>query len=62
LIISQDQGKYTLPVALAQFNSQLVVPFNYILAMSVVSMLPVIIIFLVLQRHIVRGIASTGLK
>jgi alpha-1,4-digalacturonate transport system permease protein len=62
LIISQDQDKYTLPVALAQFNSQLVVPFNYILAMSVVSMLPVIIIFLVLQRHIVRGIASTGLK
>jgi alpha-1,4-digalacturonate transport system permease protein len=62
LIISQDQDKYTLPVALAQFDSQLVVPFNYILAMSVVSMLPVIIIFLVLQRHITRGIASTGLK
>ncbi|MBO8185221.1 carbohydrate ABC transporter permease [Streptomyces spirodelae] len=62
LIISQDQSKYTLPVALAQFNSQLVAPFNYILAMSVVSMLPVVIIFLVLQRHIVRGIASTGLK
>jgi alpha-1,4-digalacturonate transport system permease protein len=62
LIISQDQDKYTLPVAIAQFDSQLVVPFNYILAMSVVSMLPVIIIFLVLQRHITRGIASTGLK
>ncbi|MGA8113642.1 MAG: carbohydrate ABC transporter permease [Actinocatenispora sp.] len=62
LIISQDQAKYTLPVALAQFNSQLVVPFNYILAMSVISMLPVVIIFLVLQRYIVRGIANTGLK
>jgi alpha-1,4-digalacturonate transport system permease protein len=62
LIISQDQNKYTLPVALAQFESQLVVPFNYILAMSVVSMLPVIIIFLVLQRQIARGIANTGLK
>jgi ABC-type sugar transport system, permease component len=62
LIISQDQDKYTLPVALAQFDSQLVVPFNYILAMSVVSMLPVVIIFLVLQRHVTRGIASTGLK
>jgi alpha-1,4-digalacturonate transport system permease protein len=62
LIISQDQNRYTLPVALAQFDSQLVVPFNYILAMSVVSMLPVIIIFLVLQRHIARGIAGTGLR
>ncbi|MGP3970414.1 carbohydrate ABC transporter permease [Streptomyces sp. 6N223] len=62
LIISQDESTYTLPVALAQFNSQLVTPFNYILAMSVVSMLPVVVIFLVLQRHIVRGIAATGLK
>jgi alpha-1,4-digalacturonate transport system permease protein len=33
-----------------------VVPFNYILAMSVV------ITFLILQRHIVRGIAQTGLR
>ncbi len=62
LIIAQDQSKYTLPVALAQFNSQLVVPFNYILAMSVVSMLPVIAMFLFLQRYIVLGIANSGLK
>jgi alpha-1,4-digalacturonate transport system permease protein len=62
LIIAQSQDHYTLPVALARFNSELVVPFNYILAMSVVSMTPVILIFLVAQRHIVRGIASTGLK
>lgn len=37
-------------------------PFNYILAMSVVSMLPVIIMFLFLQRYIVLGIANSGLK
>ncbi|MFX4270828.1 carbohydrate ABC transporter permease [Propionibacteriaceae bacterium Y1685] len=62
LIISQSSDMYTLPVALAQFNSELIVPFNYILAMSIVSMLPVIIIFLFLQRRIVTGIAATGLK
>jgi alpha-1,4-digalacturonate transport system permease protein len=62
LIIAQDQSRFTLPVALAQFNSQLVVPFNYILAMSVVSMVPVVVIFLILQRRIVTGIANTGLK
>ncbi len=62
LIIAQDESKYTLPVALAQFNSQLVVPFNYILAMSVVSMVPVIVMFLFLQRYIVLGIANSGLK
>lgn len=62
LIISQRPDMYTLPVALAQFNSQQSVPFNYILAMSVVSMIPVILIFLFLQRHIVTGIANSGLK
>jgi alpha-1,4-digalacturonate transport system permease protein len=62
LVISQSQNKYTLPVALAQFTSQEVVQFNYILAMSVVSMIPVVLVFLVMQRQIVRGIASTGLR
>lgn len=62
LIISQDRAKYTLPVALAQFSAEEVVSFNYILAMSVVSMLPVIVMFLLLQRHIVTGISNTGIK
>ena len=62
LIVAQRESLYTLPVALAQFNSQLVVPFNLVLAMSVLSILPVIIIFLLLQRQIVTGVAQTGLK
>ncbi len=62
LLISQGQSMYTLPVAIAQFNSELTVPFNYILAMSVVTMIPVIVIFLFLQKQIVTGIASTGFK
>ncbi len=37
-------------------------PFNYIPAMSVVSMLPVIIMFRFLQCYIVLGIANSGLK
>lgn len=62
LIVAQDESVYTLPVALARFSSQQVIPFNLVLAMSVVSMIPVVIMFLFLQRHIMRGIASTGLK
>jgi alpha-1,4-digalacturonate transport system permease protein len=62
LIISQSEDKYTLPVALALFNSEQVVPFNYILAMSVVSMAPVVVVFLIMQRQVMRGIASTGLN
>jgi len=62
LIIAQDESTYTLPLAIAQFSSELVVPFNLVLAMSVLSVLPVIVMFLFLQRHIVTGIAQTGMK
>lgn len=62
LIVAQSDDVYTLPVALARFNSQEVVPFNLILAMSVVSMIPVIILFLFFQRQIAQGIANTGIK
>ncbi|WP_051581318.1 carbohydrate ABC transporter permease [Pseudonocardia acaciae] len=62
LIVAQDESTYTLPVALARFSGQLVVPFNLVLAMSVLSIVPVVLIFLVLQRQIVAGIARTGLR
>lgn len=62
LIVAQDTDMYTLPVAIALFNAQLVVPFNLVLAMSVLTILPVIIIFIFLQRSIVTGIAQTGIK
>lgn len=62
LIIAQDERIYTLPVALARFNGQQVVPFNLVLAMSVLTILPVILIFLFLQRQIMAGIAQTGIK
>ena len=61
-IVAQDESVHTLPVALARINSELVVPFNLVLAMSVMSILPVIILFLLLQRQIITGIAQTGLK
>jgi alpha-1,4-digalacturonate transport system permease protein len=61
-IVAQDESVYTLPVALARFSAQETVPFNLILAMSVVSIVPVVILFLFFQRQIVQGIAATGIK
>lgn len=52
----------TLQVALARFQGELVVSWNYVLAMAVVSMLPVLIVFLIMQRQLVSGIANTGFK
>ena len=62
LVIAQSESVYTLPVALARFNSELTVPFNLILAMGVVSTIPVLVIFLIFQRQIATGIANTGIK
>jgi len=62
LIIAQRPGVYTLPVALGLLSSEQSVPYNVVIAMVFASMIPVLIMYLFLQRHIVRGIAMTGLK
>lgn len=62
LVVAQSEKVYTLPVALARFNAEETVPFNMIIAMSVVSIVPVIIAFLFFQRQIATGIANTGIK
>jgi alpha-1,4-digalacturonate transport system permease protein len=62
LLIAQNERLYTLPVALALLNGQLVVPYNVVLAMSVMSIIPVLFMFVFMQRQIIQGIAHTGIK
>lgn len=62
LVVAQSERVYTLPVALARFNAEETVPFTLILAMGVVSTIPVLVIFLIFQRQIATGIANTGIK
>ena len=62
LIVLSRQDLYTLQVALNSFSGELNVQWHYILAMTVVTMLPVVLVFVFLQRFITTGIAGTGLK
>jgi multiple sugar transport system permease protein len=63
LVALTDQSKYTLPVALALFSiGQNRTDFGLLLAGAVVVILPVLIVFLVLQRHFIEGIAMSGSK
>lgn len=62
LIVAQDENVQTLPVAIARFASQQAIPLNQILAVSVVSIVPVVILFLILQRHIISGLAQGAIK
>lgn len=62
LLVAQSEDVQTLPVAIARFSSQEVVPLTQILAISVVSIVPVVIIFLVLQRQIISGLTTGAVK
>jgi multiple sugar transport system permease protein len=63
LVMAQEPQMYTLPVALATFaTGQYQADHGMLMAGSVVLVLPVLIIFIVFQRWITEGIATTGLK
>ncbi len=63
LVVATSEDKYTLPVALALYAvGQNATKYGLLLAGSVVVVLPVLAVFLLLQRQIMQGIASTGIK
>lgn len=63
LVAATEEETYTLPVALALYAiGQNRTEYDILLAGAVVVVLPVLIVFVLLQRHFVRGIATTGLK
>ncbi|MFE9694330.1 carbohydrate ABC transporter permease [Micromonospora sp. NPDC005806] len=63
LVVATTEDKYTLPVALALYSvGQNRTDYGLLLSGAVVVVLPVLIVFLLLQRHFLRGIATTGIK
>lgn len=62
LIVLSDQKKFTIQIAIKSFIGTMGVNWNAILAASILSMLPIIIIFIFLQKYITGGIATTGVK
>ena len=62
LIYLRDLPTYTTTVGLAFFQGQFVGKWPEMMAGALVSLVPMIILFVVAQRHFVRGIALSGLK
>ncbi|GGG61685.1 carbohydrate ABC transporter permease [Paenibacillus radicis (ex Gao et al. 2016)] len=64
LIITQTEGRFTIPVGMAFFSSEAKDSSNWIqiMAGATVSVLPLLLVFVVFQKQIIRGIATTGLK
>jgi len=62
LIVLTKNELFTLQVGLNSFQGELNVKWNYILAMTVMTLLPISAVFAFLQKYITTGISSTGLK
>lgn len=52
----------TIQIGLRMFISQYSAEYGLIMAASVIALIPVLIIFLALQKYFVQGVASTGIK
>lgn len=62
LIVMIKENMYTLPVALANLSGQHATKFGLLMAGAVVVVIPVLIVFIVAQRYVIKGVAVTGLK
>jgi len=62
LIVLSRNEFFTLQLALNSFQGELNTQWNYLLAMTVITLLPVTLVFAFLQRYITTGIASAGVK
>ncbi|MCS7482220.1 carbohydrate ABC transporter permease [Umezawaea endophytica] len=62
LVIAQDQDSWTVQVALSVFLTAQSVNVHELFLAAAVSILPLVVVFLVLQRFLVRGVTETGIK
>src|SRR5713226_629915 len=62
LIIANDQNHYTLSVGLSLLNKQLSINPPLQMAGASLMVIPIVLVFVVLQKHIVRGFTMSGLK
>lgn len=62
LLVANTKDLYTMELGLAQFQSGFAIDFGLTAAGSVISLVPVIVVFLLLRRRIITGVALTGIK
>ena len=62
LIVLSDESMQTLPVALASLSREHVMDYELMMAGSVVTIVPVLLLFLVLQRYYIQGLLLGSVK
>ncbi|MCX7018593.1 MAG: carbohydrate ABC transporter permease [bacterium] len=62
LVFLDSVDNYTLPVGIALFQTSYYAEYGITIAASVICTLPVLIVFLLFQKHIIKGVMLSGLK
>jgi alpha-1,4-digalacturonate transport system permease protein len=62
LLVLSDQKKYTIQIAIKNYIGHMGVDWNSILSSSILSVLPIIVLFIILQRYIIGGVISSAVK
>jgi ABC-type glycerol-3-phosphate transport system permease component len=62
LVALQTPDKFTVSVGLNSLNGAYAHPWDQVMAVTLISMIPVIVVFLVFQKQFVQGISESGLK
>jgi len=61
ILVSREELR-TLPVGLAHYQGQQAIDWQHLMAGSAVAVVPILVLFIFLQRHIVSGITAGGIK
>lgn len=62
LVVGQDERSWTVQVALSSYLNSYSVDFPVLFAAAVTSIIPLVILFFIFQRHIVEGVKMSGMK
>jgi multiple sugar transport system permease protein len=62
LLITTDQQLMTLPLGISTLQGQYTTVWNQLMAGTVISILPIVVVYIVAQRHFVEGMTLSGLK
>ncbi|WP_328995924.1 carbohydrate ABC transporter permease [Kribbella sp. NBC_01245] len=62
LVVIRSPEFMTLPLGLSTLQGQFTTQWDVVMAGSVVSIVPIAVVYLLAQRHIIAGVAHTGIK
>ncbi len=62
LLMLTDKTKMTLPIALSTLNGQYATEYNVLMAGSLISMIPIILIYIFAQKYFQNGMMAGGIK